>query len=183
MFCNKCGSQLPEGAAACPNCGTQVEQKASSASAPNPTGQPVQQMNNSFQSQPQSFRQSIAQAKLGVSCGVLAALLSFSGALGWSIVFALIAGYIFLFESDQWLKSYTANVTKIFVIYNLVSLAISLVKTCLSIFTDVNIFSINFVSVMYKVSSGFSVIGSIANIVFIVILLVNAVNAYNMRNN
>lgn len=183
MFCNKCGSQLPEGAAACPNCGAQVEQKASSTGAPNPTGQPAQQMNNNFQSQAQSFKQSIAQAKLGISCGVLAALLSFSGALGWSVVFALIAGYIFLFESDQWLKSYTAKVTKIFVIYNLVSLAISLVKTCLSILIDTNIFSNKLVNGIYKMSNGISVIGSIANIVFIVILLVNAVNAYNMRNN
>lgn len=183
MFCSNCGSQVPEGAVVCPKCGERTEQEASFASAPNYNGQAARQVNNNFQSQTQNFRQSVAQAKLGISCGVLAALLSFSGAFGWNIVFALIAGYIFLFESDQWLKSYTTMVTKIFVIYNIVALAISLIKTCLSVLIDFDIFSTRLMNGMYKMSGGLSVISSIANIAFVVILLINAVEAYNMRNN
>ena len=176
MFCSKCGNQLPEGTAVCPNCGEQFVQEAPFTSASNPAGQ---QTNANFQNKVQRMTMS----KLGVSCGVLAALLSFSGAFGWSVVFALIAGYIFLFESDQWLKSYTAKVTKIFVVYNIVSLAISLIKTCLSVLIDMDIFSNKLVNGMYKMSSGLSVINSIASIVFAVILLINAIKAYNMRNN
>lgn len=179
MFCSKCGSQLPDGTAVCPNCGERFVQEASFAGAPNPTEQPVRQMNTNFQNQAQR----LSISKLGINCGILAALLSFSGAFGWSLVFALIAGYIFLFESDQWLKSYTAKVTKIFVIYNIISLVISLMKTCLSVLIDMDIFSNKLVNGMYKMSGGLSVINSIVSIVFAIILLVNAVKAYNMRNN
>lgn len=179
MFCSKCGNQLPDGTAVCPNCGEQFGQDVAFNNAPNPARQPVQQMNVNFQNQAQK----LATSKLGVSCGVLAALLSFSGAFGWSVVFALIAGYIFLFENDQWLRSYTAKVTKIFVIYNIVTLAISLIKTCLSVLIDMDIFSNKVVDGMYKMSGGLSVINSLVSIVFAVILLVNAIKAYNMRNN
>lgn len=175
MFCSKCGNQLPDGTAVCPNCGEQFAQEASFASASNPT---VQQLNANFQSQAQRM----VKSKLGVSCGILAALLSFSGAFGWNVVFTLIAGYIFLFENDQWLKSYTAKVTKIFVVYNIVTLAISLIRTCLSVLIDMDIFSNKLVNGMYNMSNGLSVINSIVNIVFAVILLVNAIKAYNMRN-
>ncbi len=172
MFCSKCGSQIPDGVAACPNCGEQFEQFSNS--------QPQQSQVN-FQSQ--KVRQSVSQAKLGVSCGVLAALLCFAGAFGWGTVFALIAGYIFLFESDQWLRSYTAKTTKIFVIYNVITFAISLLKSCLSVLVDLDIFSNKLVDGIYKLSNGLSMISSIASIVFMVILLMNAIKAYNMRNN
>lgn len=154
-------------------------QEAPFDSAPNPAGQPAQQMSANFQSQVQR----VVKSKLGISCGILAALLSFSGAFGWSVVFALIAGYIFLFETDQWLKSYTAKVTKVFVIYNIVSLVISLMKTCLSVLIDMDIFSNKLVNGMYKMSGGLSVINSIASIVFAAILLINAIKSYNIRNN
>lgn len=175
MFCSKCGSQIPDGVAACPNCGEQFEQFSNSQA------QQPHQPQGSFQSQ--TVRQSVSQAKLGVSCGVLAALLCFAGAFGWGTVFALIAGYIFLFESDQWLRSYTAKMTKIFVIYNVISFSISLLKSCLSVLVDLDIFSNKLVDGIYKLSNGLSMINSITGIVFMVILLMNAIKAYNMRRN
>lgn len=177
MFCSKCGSQLPDGAVVCPSCGERFEQE----NIPQGNGGATQQPNGGFQRQMQSPYQVESKAKLGIGCGVLAALLSFSGALGWNVVFALIAGYIFLFESDQWLKNYTAKITKIFVIFNVISLAIILLRNCLSVLIDMDIFSNKLVDGMYKMSNGLSVIDSIVGIVFAIILLLNAIKAYNMR--
>lgn len=175
MFCSKCGKQIPDGVAVCPHCGEQFDSLSQAA----PNDQTQQQYGN-FQRQ--TAQQSIAQAKLGVSCGVLVALLSLAGAFGWSTVFALIAGYIFLFESDQWLKSYTAKVTKIFVIYNVITFAISLLKSCLSVLIDLDIFSNKLVNGIYNMSNGLSMISSITGIVFMIILMINALKAYNLRS-
>lgn len=172
MFCSKCGKQIPDGVTICPDCG---ENFGSSG-----IGQ-AQQSLGGFQNQ--AVKQSISKARLGISCGVLAALLSFAGAFGWGTVFALIAGYVFLFESDQWLKSYTAKTTKIFVIYNVLTLVVSLIKSCLSVLVDMDIFSNKLVNGIYKTSSGLSVFNSIMSIVFMIILLINAFQAYSMRNN
>lgn len=174
MFCSKCGKQIPDGVAACPECGEQFDISSQAVS----NGQEPQYGN--FQRQ--TAQQSVAQAKLGVSCGVLAALLSLAGAFNWGTVFALIAGYVFLCESDQWLKSYTAKVTKIFVIYNVITFAISLFKSGLSVLVDLDIFSNKLVNGIYDMSNGLSMISSITGIVFMIILMINALKAYNLRS-
>lgn len=56
MFCSKCGSQLPEGANVCPNCGEKVEKDINFSDVTNYAGQKVQEQYNNVQSQIQDFR-------------------------------------------------------------------------------------------------------------------------------
>lgn len=174
MFCTNCGGQIPDGAAVCPNCGAQ-------AAGPG-NGQAAQQNFNNVQSRP--VKEPLAQAKLGINCGILAMLLGITAALGWSVAFVLIVGYIFICESDEWLKTYAGKVTKIFIIYNLVPLGIALVKSVFSVLTsifsviDLSIVEV-LISIMYRLSGLLSGIDSIVNIAFTVILLLTALDAYN----
>lgn len=72
--------------------------------------------------------------------------------------------------------------TKIFVIYNVLTLIISLIKSGLLVLVDMDIFSNKLVNGIYKTSNGLAVFDSIMSIVFMIVLLVNAFKAYNMRN-
>lgn len=174
MFCTNCGGQIPDGAAVCPNCGAQAAGLGN--------GQAAQQNFNNVKSQP--VKQPLAQAKIGINCGILAMLLGVAAALGWSVAFVLIAGYIFICESDEWLKKYAGKVTKIFVIYNLIPLGISLVKSAFSVLSSIlSVIDLPFmdtlITIMYRLSGFLSGIDSIVNIAFTVILLLAALDAYN----
>lgn len=63
MFCAKCGSQLPEGANVCPQCGEKVEKEINFSDVTNYAGQKAQQVSDNIQSQVQNIRQTQAEEK------------------------------------------------------------------------------------------------------------------------
>lgn len=62
MFCVKCGRELPEGVAACPDCGAKVEKEINLSDVTSYAGQKAQQMSDSIQSQVNNFQQSQKEA-------------------------------------------------------------------------------------------------------------------------
>lgn len=63
MFCAKCGSQLPEGANVCPQCGEKVEKEINFSDVTNYAGQKAQQVSGNIQSQVQNIRQTQEEQK------------------------------------------------------------------------------------------------------------------------
>lgn len=63
MFCSKCGSQLPEGANVCPQCGEKVEKEINFSDVTNYAGQKAQQVSGNIQSQVQNIRQTQEEQK------------------------------------------------------------------------------------------------------------------------
>lgn len=63
MFCAKCGTQLPEGANVCPNCGEKVEKEINFSDVTNYAGQKAQQVSDNIQNQVQNIRQTQAEEK------------------------------------------------------------------------------------------------------------------------
>lgn len=58
MFCSMCGSQLPEGAVVCPNCGEKVEKEPTFSDVTNYAEKKAQQVANSIQNKAENFQQS-----------------------------------------------------------------------------------------------------------------------------
>lgn len=63
MFCAKCGSQLPEGANVCPQCGEKVEKEINFSDVTNYAGQKAQQVSDNIQSRMENIRQTQAEEK------------------------------------------------------------------------------------------------------------------------
>lgn len=118
------------------------------------------------------------KTKLGVSVGLLGAAVYFSAAFGGYVAMFLVAGYVLLFEENEWLKKAAVKAVALMIDVGVLNTAIGLIPDVLTWLSSfLSIFD-TYISVG-KVSSFFdSITGAISIIrtVFFLILGVKALN-------
>ncbi len=118
------------------------------------------------------------KTKLGVSVGLLGAAVYFSAAFGGYVAMFLVAGYVLLFEENEWLKKAAVKAVALMIAVGVLNTAIGLIPDVLTWLSSfLSIFD-TYISVG-KVSSFFdSITGAISIIrtVFFLILGVKALN-------
>lgn len=76
------------------------------------------------------------KSKLGVSIGLVGAALYFFGAFN-TLPAILLAGYVLLFEENDWLKKSAIKMVTVLVVFNVLIVAVGLIQ---DVFSVVNIF-------------------------------------------
>lgn len=85
------------------------------------------------------------KAKLGISVGLLGAGLYFMGLFSGYMVTVLLAGYVLLFEDNEWLRKAAVKAISVMVLFSFVSAIVNLIPNAMS-FIDaiVSMFGGNF---------------------------------------
>jgi uncharacterized membrane protein len=114
------------------------------------------------------------KTKLGISTGLLAALTYFAALFGgFSFVLVVLAGYILLFEGDEWLKRMAVKAVVFTVVMNVLYWIISIIPSFFGVINDVialfdgKYFSIEWISEIVDILH--SVISFVENIVLILL--------------
>lgn len=85
------------------------------------------------------------KTKLGISVGLLGAGLYFMGLFSGYMVTVLLAGYVLLFEENEWLKKAAVKAISVMVLFSFVSAIINLIPNAMSIIDSlVSMFGGNF---------------------------------------
>lgn len=66
------------------------------------------------------------KSKLGISVGIVGALLYFAGLFNGLLLIAIIAGYVLIAEENQWLRRTAVKSVVLYILFALVSAAIGL---------------------------------------------------------
>lgn len=73
------------------------------------------------------------KSKLGISVGLLAALLYFLGLLSGYLVTVLVAGYILVAESNLWLRKSAVKAVLFLVIFSLLGILVNLIPNFMNL--------------------------------------------------
>lgn len=118
------------------------------------------------------------KTKLGISVGMLGAVLYFMGLFGGYLITLLLAGYVLLCENNEWLKKAAVKVVAIMIIFSFWTTIVGLVPGAISVIDDiVSIFGGNFY--ISFVSNLVNAIVSVLNILEKLLLLGLGVKALN----
>lgn len=110
------------------------------------------------------------KTKMGISVGLLAAVIYFVGLFSGYMVTALIVGYVLLCEENAWLKKNAVKAVVLMILFSLVSVVVGLIPNIMSFINYVfsafgGSFYISFIS---NIISAFSTaLGILEKIVFI----------------
>lgn len=129
MFCGKCGKQLEDDAVVCPWCGEATEVKVGE----NVVQQPENgEHGQNFDDRPNVNREPVKPiALLGISVGLTAMLIYFSGLIS-STILVLAAGYVLLKEEDRWLRAVAAKAILIVCIFGAIGAGITMIENGIS---------------------------------------------------
>ena len=108
------------------------------------------------------------KTKLGISIGLLAAVMYFMGLFGGYLITLLLAGYVLWFEEDEWLKKTAVKVVLLMLIFSGVPAVINLIPNLISVLNSlVAMFggSIYGTIVISFINNGISAITSIIDII------------------
>ncbi len=118
------------------------------------------------------------KTKLGVSVGLLGAAVYFSAAFGGYVAMFLVAGYVLLFEENEWLKKAAVKAVALMIAVGVLNTAIGLIPDVLNwLYSFLTVFNV-YISVSTVSTIFDSIIGAISIIrtVFFLILGVKALN-------
>ena len=116
------------------------------------------------------------KTKLGVSVGLLGAAVYFSAAFGGYVAMFLVAGYVLLFEENEWLKKAAVKAVALMIAVGVLNTAIGLIPDVLNWLSSfLSIFD-TYISVG-KVSSFFDSITGAISIIRTVFFLILGVKA------
>lgn len=118
------------------------------------------------------------KTKLGVSVGLLGAAVYFSAAFGGYVAMFLVAGYVLLFEENEWLKKAAVKAATLMIAVGVLNTAIGLIPDVLNwLYSFLTVFDV-YISVSTVSTIFDSIIGAISIIrtVFFLILGVKALN-------
>ncbi len=179
MYCTHCGAKIPDDAAFCPACGTQISNTSQQNEPTGPSADYTQNQYRSFESQPQETSGTPADVvrNIGRSPQMLAFLIVFSISLVFSI-------YGFLFSSINVFISMLAFLSQFFVCVgcwlayancsknSLNSTGFSVLRVGIPIYTVLLLLSgVAIIYEMSYMSSGFArLIGIIVSLAILVIL-------------
>lgn len=77
------------------------------------------------------------QTKLGISVGLLGAAIYFMGLFSGYLVVALLAGYILLFEANEWLKKAAVKAVSLLVFFSLLVTVVNLIPNAISFINNI----------------------------------------------
>lgn len=118
------------------------------------------------------------KTKLGISVGMLGAVLYFMGLFSGYLITLLLAGYVLLCENNEWLKKAAVKVVSIMIIFSFWTTIVGLAPGAISVIDDiVSIFGGNFYIAF--VSNLVNAIVSVLNILEKLLLLGLGVKALN----
>lgn len=118
------------------------------------------------------------KTKLGISVGMLGAVLYFMGLFSGYLITLLLAGYVLLCENNEWLKKAAVKVVSIMIIFSFWTTIVGLVPGAIGVIDDiVSIFGGNFYIAF--VSNLVNAIVSVLNILEKLLLLGLGVKALN----
>lgn len=118
------------------------------------------------------------KTKLGVSVGLLGAAVYFSAAFGGYVAMFLVAGYVLLFEENEWLKKAAVKAVALMIAVGVLNTAIGVIPDVLNwLYSFLTVFNV-YISVSTVSTIFDSIIGAISIIrtVFFLILGVKALN-------
>ncbi len=104
------------------------------------------------------------KTKLGISAGLMAAILWLLGLYGGYVIVGVAVGYILLAEDNSWLKKQALRTVGLMLLFSLLSTVLNLVPNILSLVYEVaNLF--NKYPNFSKVHQVFSVLSSVLSVV------------------
>lgn len=81
------------------------------------------------------------KTKLGISVGLLGALLYFSGLFSGYVITIIIAGYVLLVEENAWIRKTSVKAVALMVAFSVISAVVGLIPNAIGLINDVcNIF-------------------------------------------
>lgn len=112
------------------------------------------------------------KSKLGISVGLLGAMVYFSGLINGLLLITILAGYVLLVEDNEWLRRTSVKAVVLFVVFSLASIIVSYIPEAINVIDSfVSIFggsfSIPFVSSLVNFVNDTIMI--IKNILFVIL--------------
>ena len=147
--CVNCGTEIGKGGAFCPSCGTPVKQATPAKSKGD--------------SHPKSgIEGKVMNTKIGISAGLVAAAAYFLGMVGGWVPVVLIAGYVLLAESNEWLRMSVVKAVAVCVFFAVISTLVGLLPNAISIINNLaSIFRGSFsIAVVSRIVAAFNSIWS-----------------------
>lgn len=118
------------------------------------------------------------KTRLGISVGMLGAALYFMGLFSGYLVAVLMAGYILLFETNEWLKKAAVKAVSLLVFFSLLIAVINLIPNAISFIDNIAaIFGGNFSVVV--LSRIVTVIVSALDIIEKILFIILGIKALN----
>lgn len=118
------------------------------------------------------------KTKLGISVGLLGALIYFAGLFSGILAMVLIAGYVLLVEDNEWLKKTGVKALALSIVFSLAITVIGLIPDAINIVTSfLSILNINIY--LSLVSSIISLLKSIINFVETILFIGLGLKALN----
>ena len=125
------------------------------------------------------------KTKLGISTGLMAAIVCFVALFnGIGMAFLLLAGYILLCESDEWLKYITVKVLLFSIAVSLLSIVIGFIPSIIGVINDIiEIFNGNYLGIEWLTDIVYFIQGvlSFGENVILVLLGIKALSRSTLR--
>lgn len=175
MFCSNCGSQIPDGSAYCSNCGTPARREESQEQN---NRQNTQDAHAGQTHQSYTSRGPVVQPKsrLGVTVGMLGAIIYFSALIS-PVILILLAAYVLLMEDDIWLKGTAVKAVAFYLVFFFIFQIIDGMNYFLNIINRIFQFLISW-NPCLSFPGGISDLLSICRIVFFILM---GLGAFQMR--
>lgn len=94
------------------------------------------------------------KTKIGISVGLFGAAIYFMGLFGGYLVTVLLAGYVLLFEENEWLRKSAVKAVSVMVVFSLMTAVVNLIPN-----------TISFIDYIVSMFGGEFYIGFISNLV------------------
>ena len=118
------------------------------------------------------------KTKLGITVGLMGAIMCFAGLISGYISALLVAGYILLAEENAWLRKTAVKIVVLMLAFSLLSIAINFSPSLFGVIESIlNIFNSYFsFSFVHRL---FGAIGNIINVIETVLFVILGVKAFN----
>lgn len=77
------------------------------------------------------------KTRFGIAVGLLGATIYFMGLYGGYLITALLAGYVLLFEENEWLKKSVVKAVALMIIFSILSTLIYLIPNAINVIDDI----------------------------------------------
>ena len=77
------------------------------------------------------------KTKLGISVGLLGAAIYFMGLFGGYLVAVLLAGYILMFEENEWLRKNAVKAVALMIFFSLLAVVINLIPNTINFINNI----------------------------------------------
>ena len=126
--CTKCGTEIGKGEKFCPSCGTPVTAASTKQAAPA----------KQAAEKPKSVMDAkVMTTKIGISAGLVAAAAYFLGIVGGWVPVVLVAGYVLVAESNEWLRTAVVKAVAVCLFFSVISTLVGLIPNTITIIGNI----------------------------------------------